>query len=306
MLLDQPQRFESPLKWWRDCVKHLPADDVTENTLRLCKGIDYARRMIEIASANWDAIYELNSDPDCIMPGFLLMLPNLDRRGLGVKPLSLVGLTRTEDQDMVEILLSHLPDRFEAGIWVFGAMVSGYSETFALAAHRDGTRTAACHLDGQWINKVPTFFARHVAYLTTIYMIDEGASEQVAFAQALTHATDQLEDLDANLQILKELANRIQVPYMEAWWRMAINQFAEETAEDFEEDFRAIRKDARNPPNRADESHELRQRLAASKEREQALLRDLRLAKQTKIEPPPVSESRPVVATAAQRLSAIF
>jgi hypothetical protein len=310
MLLDQYQRFENPVKWWRDCIKHLPADEATVNTPRLCKGINHARRIIEIASTHWDHIYDLHSQPDVIMPGFLLMFPDLDRQGLGVKPLSLVGMTRGDDIDLVQTLLSQLPEEIEGGLWVFGATVSGYCETFVLAAHRDGTRTAACHVQGQWLNKVPTFFARYVAWVTMSTMVEEMASEPVAFAQTLAlaaaKAPDALDDVDSQTEILKDLATRLQVPYMEAWWRMAINQYANETADGLNDGFTDLIERLQAPSKVEEDARELRQRLAASKEREQALLRDLRLANQERLVPPAPSNPQPVLTTAAQRLSSIF
>ncbi len=309
MLLEQAQRWDFPVRWWRDCIKHLPPDEVSATTDGLDKALDNARRLVEIAASGWTRAYGMSEHPDSIMPGILLMVPDVHRPALGVKPLSVFGRAVSEETDPVHVLIADLPDGFEAGIWVFGSMVTGPGETFLLAAHRDGTRVASVFVQGQWLRKIPTMIARYAAYVTAAFQVEELATEATALIDVLQQPVEAWSDLETRTRLIREVTSEAQSPYLDAWWRLAINQFSGEASEEIHngfEDYLERMMPQPSQPKAEPTIGELRQQLAASKQREQALLNELRLAADRKPAlPAPEPVSAPIL-TAAQRLSHIF
>lgn len=312
MLVEQDLRWEAPARFWRECVKHLPADAITPSTEALDAALERAKPLIQAAAANWTVQFEESGDdPDEVMPGVLM--PFLSDSDHGPRfdflPFSLFGRAVADDTDLTKVVLDHLSDEWDGALWVFGSVVTARGETFVLAVHRDGTLTASVRVAGQWVDRVPTFMARAVAHMTAALMVDERGTEAMALIEAVHLPLEEWSDLERRTAILREVTSDAQTPYLSAMWRLAMVQLADSTASEFQEDLVAYAKqvlgDRRAAKRNGSDVDGLRAQLQDAQARVRALQQDLQAATQARLSgPADTTAVKPL--SAAKRLSGIF
>lgn len=310
-LLNQDASWEAPARFWRECVKHLPADPVTPTTDMLLTAIDKARPLIDIATANWTTeFYEADDDPDEIFPGVLMPFTEGGSPSFGSYPFSLFGRVTSDDTDMKQIVIDSTEPGLPAALWVFGTVATRRGETFVLAVHRDGTATAAVRVQGQWVEHVPSFVAPYVAIMTVELMIDENGTEATGIMGATSIEGVEWTELKRRAEILKQACSDAQMPYLRAMWRIAINQVAEAEFGGLKEEMKTafatiLQRDRESARQDRSESDVLRSQLQAARAKEQALQRELQQVHlESKSQPP--EEAFCARLSPAQKLSGIF
>lgn len=226
-LLGQDRLYYAPTSFWRECIKHLPADPVTQATTVLREAISELRPFIDRAAAGWNECFCLSEGcADEVFPGFLAEFRNVESADFDVRPFSVFGRAVADDTDMCTIALNNLSEECVAGVWVFGSVLTEQGETYALAVHRDGTATAAIRADGQWLNSVPTFTAGRAAHSAAAWSIDEAGEEAFGIVEAHLQLSDAKGDETKIPEILRQVADRVQTPYMLALWRLSLENLS--------------------------------------------------------------------------------
>ena len=227
MLLDRGLQYDAPVRFWRECVKHLPADPVTPSTEGLLKVIKMAQPMIDQAAATWHEAFERDDEgPDEVLPGIIVEIQVVGSDQYDVKPFSLFGRVESADQheELLKLVRKNLDATAEAGLWVFGSVVSGPGETYVMAVHKDGTAAAAVRVNDQWIHSVPTFTACCAAQSTVALMIDEGGEEIHGFLEGYKQLSEAgVSDGAEITRVLRLTADKLQTPYLRAFWRVVMD-----------------------------------------------------------------------------------
>lgn len=311
-LFDESVFWQDPAGFWRACVKHLPPDPSVPSSIVLAQAIEYGKPLIEKAAAGWVSQFaDYGDDVDEILPGVLMpmMLDPVRGPRFACLPLSVFGRAIREDVDLRAVILGALPPECEAGLWFFGSVVTGRGETYVLGAHRDGAITASVRVAGQWVDGVPSITAGTTAHTTAAFMMDERSVEAVALVEALGEPDEDWADPEKRALLLRQVTSDAQTPYLNAMWRVALNQLVTDRADSAVDEMRAFAKEImaehRSKKRGSAEPELIRAQLEASKAREADLSKQLKaiLAGQASARD---ATAAPPATSAAQRLAGIF
>lgn len=311
LLAEQNLRWVAPAEFWRACVKHLPPDPSTPSMATLQNAIECAKPVIESAAAGWVSQFaDYGEDVDEILPGVLMpaLLDPSEGPRFSCVPFSVFGRAVAEETDVKKVVLDTLPQSFDVALWFFGSVVTDRGETYVLAVHRDGTATASVRVGGQWIDRIPTITAGTAAHTTAALMMDERSEEAWTLVDALGRPVEEWLDQEKRSVLLRKVTSDAQTPYLNAFWRLALNQMVTTSANSTHEEIRAYARELmaeRRASKRASPEHVIRAQLEASKAREAELVQQLQSLSAVKAQIPEERREAPST-TAAQRLSGIF
>ncbi|MBG6083150.1 hypothetical protein [Rubrivivax gelatinosus] len=296
--------------FWRECVKHLPADPVTPSTDGLCRAIDRARIMIDAVAKDWQKLVrdEEPNGGDWCLPGVLLEAEDMSDPRFAFSPMCVAMRLVSAHSRPAELVIERLDLLSELGLWVFGGMLTLRGETVVLAAHRDGTRTAAVRdHHGEWTDAVPSLIVAPAGVAAMEYQL--AGDELGAGISGLKVLVNKfkalgLPDKEA-VRFVRMAADQVQTPYLKMAWMAGIGQVvANKTVETIGEDAEGMYKDI----VRLDREHrrargglqETRAQLEMALERERSLNAALHEARSRR----PLHDSP--ATTPAQRLAGIF